>query len=144
MTMKPGHFGLPYHELAAIADSLLEQCEDEAICLASRLDALEPATRNDLLVSDLLNAYQVFVYFFRLDPGTYIMELLELQPASILSRGILLGEIDILELIFFVRSHGEDSLVGGVAVSDGEKVVAEFTGRNAYTDAFGFAKNNSS
>ena len=50
-----------------------------------RKDALDPALRNELLVSDLLNAYQAFYYFFRILPDDLVCERLELEPASSLT-----------------------------------------------------------
>jgi len=55
----------PYHELVAIADRLLDECGEDAGLLAEKLDGLVPEMREELLVSDLFNAYQVFYYFFR-------------------------------------------------------------------------------
>jgi hypothetical protein len=66
--MSTDHASLPYEELAALADHLFEACEDDVNCLTRRIAALDPASRNELLVSDLLNAYQVFFYFFRTQP----------------------------------------------------------------------------
>ena len=61
--MNPDGSPVPYHRLVAVADHLFEECEEDVKCLSHMIDALDPALRNELLVSDLLNAYQVFYYF---------------------------------------------------------------------------------
>ena len=53
--------------------------------------------RNELLVSDLLNAWQVFYYFFRTVPDELVRERLELEPASSLVLGVAIDEIDLLD-----------------------------------------------
>ncbi|MFY9799660.1 MAG: hypothetical protein WAK10_00245, partial [Methanoregula sp.] len=78
---------VPYPELVARADHLFEECEDDVSCLASRLDSLDSEMRYELLVSDLLNSYQVFYYYFRTFPDELISERLELEPASSLIKG---------------------------------------------------------
>lgn len=105
-------------------------------CIAVRLGSLEPPVRDELLTSDLLNAWQVFWYCFRTDPGIFLREMMELEPASTLATGLRLGEIDLLELHFGIREN-----IPVIAVYDGEKSVASFRGRNAYTDAVKYCKN---
>ena len=56
-------------------------------CLSGMLDALDTGTRNELLESDLLNAFQVFYYYFRINPDELVKERLELEPASSLHNG---------------------------------------------------------
>ncbi|MCX6692527.1 MAG: hypothetical protein NTW33_10915 [Methanoregula sp.] len=46
---------VPYHELVAIADRLLDECGEDTGLLAENLDGLAPAVREELLVSDLFN-----------------------------------------------------------------------------------------
>ncbi len=119
--------GIPYEHLVDIVDRMLDDCEDDVECLAIRLGGLEPEARDELVVSDLLNAWQVFFYFFRTDPGDLIRERLELEPASSLIGGIKTDETDFLALVFAIREAKPL-----VSVSDGEKIVAVFAGRNAY------------
>jgi len=119
-----------FPELVALVDRLLDDCEEDVECLVLRLGKLEPEVRNELLVSDLLNAWQVFYFCFRTDPGILLREMMELEPASRLVNGLKLGEIDLLELHFGIRET-----IPLIAVFDGEKTVASFRGKNAYTDA---------
>ena len=54
-----------FPELVRIADCLLEESGEDEDALVRRLETLPGAVRRELLVSDLLNAWQVFYYFFR-------------------------------------------------------------------------------
>ena len=71
--MNPDGSTVPYHTLVDLADHLFEECEDDVICLSRKIDALDPDLRNELLVSDLMNAYQVFYYFFRTMPDELVV-----------------------------------------------------------------------
>jgi hypothetical protein len=125
--MDPLPARIPFDHLVGIMDRIFDDCEDDVECLAVRLGGLEAEVRDELLVSDILNAWQVFFFFFRTDPGDLIRERLELEPASALAGGIRMDATDFLELIFLIR---EKKPV--IAVSDGEKVVAVFSGKNAF------------
>jgi hypothetical protein len=127
---------IPYQELAAIADHLFEACEDDVNCLTRRIAALDTASRNELLVSDLLNAYQVFYFFFRTHPDELTQERLELEPASSLIRGIKIDEIELFELIFSVAN-----LEPVIIVSDGERPLATYKGKTAYAEGLKFIEN---
>lgn len=127
---------VPYHELVAISDRLLDECGEDAGLLAEKLDELEPEVRHELLVSDLFNAYQTFYYFFRETPDILRMERLTLSPASALERGVIVDEIDLLELIFGVIAHKPV-----MVVSDGEKALATFPGTDAYRDALTYIES---
>ena len=127
---------VPYPELAALADHLFEACEDDVSCLTRRIAALDPASRNELLVSDLLNAYQVFYYFFRTMPDELTQERLELEPASSLVRGVKIDEIELFELIFSVVN-----LEPVITVSDGERPLATYRGKTAYAEGLKFIEN---
>ncbi len=124
---------IDYHDLGIIADAILEECDDDIALLADKLDALPAPVRDGLLCSDFLNAYQVFYYFFRCQPADIEMERLILLPASELQLGIRINEIELLELIFAVQ---KDEPV--IIVSDGDQVLAAFTGKNAYADALSY------
>jgi hypothetical protein len=126
----------PYSSLVQLTDRLLEDCEDDVECLALRLGRLEQSVRDELFSTDLLNAWQVFFYAFRTDPGALIRERLDLEPASALANGLKLDEIDLLDLVFQVRD-GEPLMM----VNDGEKTVASFSGRTGYEDAMNYCKN---
>ena len=128
--MCPDGPAIPYRELVATADRLLEESDEDDERFLRALDAVDPAIRRELLVSDLLNASQVFLYCFRTVPDELVRERMELEPASSLIQGLMIEEIDLMELIFTVRD-GEPAIL----VSDGEKTVATFTGRGAYRDA---------
>jgi hypothetical protein len=129
-------FTVPYHELVAIADQLLDECGEDAGLLAEKLDGLLPELREELLVSDLLNAYQTFYYFFRETPDILMMERLILSPASALEGGVIVDEIDLLEFIFGVIAHKPV-----MVVSDGEKALATFLGTDAYRDALTYVES---
>jgi hypothetical protein len=134
--MNDGRSRTPYSALVNLADRLLEDCEDDVECLAVRLGGLDSGVCDELLTSDLLNAWQVFWYCFRTDPGIFLREMMDLEPASALATGLKLGEIDLFELYFAIR---EDMPL--IVVFNGEKTVASFSGRNAYTDAVKYCRN---
>jgi hypothetical protein len=136
MAMSPENAPIPYQNLADIADHLFEACEDDVTCLSRKIELLSTDIRNELLVSDLLNAWQVFYYFFRMEPDELMQERLELEPASSLVNGIIIDEIDPLELIFSV-SDMEPVII----VSDGEQSLATYKGRNAYAEGMKFIEN---
>ncbi len=127
---------IPYPALVDRADRLLEDCEDDVECLAIRLGGLDPEVRDDLLTSDLLNAWQVFYYCFRLDPGAFLRERLELEPASALPGFLKIREIDLFDIFFGMREN-----IPWIVVTDGEKTVASFTGRRAYEEGVRYCAN---
>ncbi len=135
--MDEGEGKIPYSVLTEIADDLFLECEDDAALLARALDGLEADIRNDLLISDLLNAYQVFHYFFRVEPGVLEMERLMLQPASALVKGVLLDEFEDIRVVFRVEDHGSQILV-----SDEEDVLVRYSGRDAYERAVQYIREN--
>lgn len=128
--MCPSGSAIPYRELVAIADRLLEESDEDDEQFIRALDAVDPAVRRELLVSDLLNASQVFLYSFRTVPDELVRERMELEPASSLVQGLRIEEIDLMELIFTIQD-GEPAIL----ISDGQTTVATFTGRTAYRDA---------
>jgi hypothetical protein len=134
--MDPADTPVPYRKLVSLADHLFEQCEDDVTCLSPMLDALDSGTRNELLDSDLLNAFQVFYYFFRMMPDDLVQERLELEPASSLTRGVKIDEIDLVDLIFSVKNH-EPVII----VSDGETPLMTFKGKKAYSEGLKYIEN---
>jgi hypothetical protein len=134
--MNDGRTRTPYPTLVDLADRLLEDCDDDVECLAVRLGSLEPQVRDELLTSDLLNAWQVFWYCFRTDPGAFLHERLELEPASALPAGLRLGEVGLLDLIFQIRDDKP-----WIIVADGEKIVTSFSGRDAFRNAMKYCEN---
>jgi hypothetical protein len=134
--MNPADAPVPYRKLVALADHLFEQCEDDVTCLSPMLDALDSGTRNELLASDLLNAFQVFFYFFRRMPDELVQERLELEPASSLIKGVKIDEIELLELFFAVKNH-EPVII----VSDGETALMTFKGKKAYAEGLKYIEN---
>ncbi len=136
MAMSPDHAPLPYQKLADIADHLFDACEDDVKCLSREIEVLDPEVRNELLVSDLLNAWQVFYYFFRLQPDELMRERLELEPASSLVRGIMIDDIDPLVLIFSVTN-----MEPVIIISDGEHTLATYKGKTAYAQGLKFMEN---
>jgi hypothetical protein len=127
---------VPYSRLVAIGDKLLEDADDDILHLARSMDALEQPVRDELFVSDLLNAYQVFYYFFRIEPDIIVQERLDLEPASSLINGLKIEETDLLELFFGIRNA-----MPVIVISDGDKVVATFSGKSAYEQGRMFLKN---
>ncbi|WP_048145768.1 hypothetical protein [Methanosphaerula palustris] len=122
--------------LEMTADDIFADCEDDVVCIAEALEDLDPAMRDELLVSDHLNAYQTFYYYFRQIPEELIQERLILQPASALGEGVLVEEIDLYELVFTVHQRGPL-----MAVSDGEALLETFEGPHAYTRARAYAED---
>lgn len=127
--------GIPFSRLIAIADRLLEEADDDVAHLARAIDALDQAVRDELLVSDQLNAYQVFYYFFRTEPDLLVQERLDLETASSLVRGLKVEETDLLEMFFGIRNAKPV-----IVISDGDKVVATFSGKSAYEQGREFLK----
>lgn len=121
--------------LEMTADDIFTDCEDDEICIAEALEDLDAAMRDELLISDHLNAYQTFYYYFRQIPDELIKERLILQPASALGDGVLVEEIDLYELVFTVHQG-----VPLIAVSDGEALLETFEGPHAYTKARAYAE----
>jgi len=134
--MTPPPSRVPYSILTAAADRMLEDCEDDAECIAIRLGELAPDVRDELLVSDLLNAWQVFFFFFRTEGGDLLHELLELEPASALVGGLKIQKSDLLEMIFAVRDAKPV-----IALSDGETIVATFSGTTAFARGLEFMES---
>ena len=134
--MNPDGSTVSYAELVSIGDHLFEKCEEDVACLASRIDALDTGVRSELLVSDILNSFQVFYYYFRIFPDELIGERLELEPASSLIQGVKIDEIELLELLFLVKNH-EPLII----VSDGEKAIITFKGKTAFADGLKYIEN---
>ena len=124
---------VPYSELSRIADQILEKGEDQPEVLARELEQLPQKIRDELLTSDLLNAFQVFYYYFREDPGDLERDRLTLQPASALLTGVMVTEIDLFEVLFSIDA-GEPVL----SVSDGDQVIARYRGIDAFRKALRF------
>lgn len=120
-------------ELADIADAILERAGEDIDALSEELDTLDPAVRRQLLVSDFLNAFQVYYYFYRNAPGELELERLLLQPASALAHGVLLTETDLFLVIFRVE-EGQPV----ISVGDGESILANFREKDAYEKALRF------
>jgi len=116
-----------YIELAELADTLFEASDDDDELLAEMLETLDEETLKALISSDLLNAYQVFYYFFRETPEDLARERLQLHAASDLARGIVIEEVDIYEVVFSVE-NGEPVIL----MTDGDTTLARFTGPEAY------------
>jgi hypothetical protein len=121
---------LPYRELSWVAERILEEGEDDPEALARALDRLDPAVRDELLDSDFLNAWQVFYYHFREDPGELERDRLTLQPASALADGILITEIEFYELVFLIEAKEPV-----ISVRTGGEIAANFRGKDAYRRA---------
>jgi hypothetical protein len=134
--MTSGSKKIPYTDLVAIVDDLLDSCEEDVSCLAAKLDRLENPVRSELLVSDLLNAYQVFFYFFRSAPSDLARERMDLEPASVLVHGFRIEECELLELFFHVREN-----TPMMVVTDGDQTLATFSGKRAYDQGMEYIRN---
>jgi hypothetical protein len=134
--MSPDRSAVPFPELVATADRILEESDEDVAQLATRIGSLDADVRNELMVSDLLNAYQVFYYYFRTVPDELVKERMELEPASSLPRGLKIDEVEFLELVFVMRDHKPL-----IVVSDGEKAVATFSGNTAYANGMKYLEN---
>ncbi len=118
---------MDYFELAALADKVLEIAGDDEEQLATVLDTLDAAPRAELVVSDFLNAYQVFYYFFHTVPDALVREHLILTPASDLRDGVLVEEVELFQIVFVVQEN-----IPFIGVGDGEHLLAKFQGKDAY------------
>jgi hypothetical protein len=134
--MSPDSSTVPFPELVALADKLLEECDEDVDLLATRIGSLDADVRNEMMVSDLLNAWQVFYYYFRTVPDELVKERMELEPASSLPRGLKIDEVEFLELFFIMKDHKPL-----IVISNGEKPVATFSGRNAFSDGRAYLEN---
>jgi hypothetical protein len=128
--MTAGPQGNSYRDLAKIADRLFVQSHDNEEQLATALDSVPQDVRQELLASDLLNAYQVFYYYFREIPDELAKERLLLLPASALTHGVVLSEIDYVEVVFQVEQG-----IPGIALHDEGQVIANYHGKDAYRSA---------
>ena len=134
--MDPAGVHIPYPELVTIGDCLLDEVGEDEDALMRKLEVLPVEIRNDLLVSDILNAWQVFYYFFRLVPDDLERERLELEPASSLVSGVLINEIDLLEMHFVVK-NGAPYII----ISNGDTNLKIFSGCTAYEDGLAFIES---
>ena len=135
--MSPDSPAVPFPELVALADRLLEESDDDIELLAIKIGSLDADMRNELMVSDILNAYQVFYYYFRtVPPDELVKERMELEPASSLIGGLKIDEVEFLELFFVMKDHKPL-----IIVSDGEKTVATFSGNTAYANGMKYLEN---
>ncbi|MDD1703248.1 MAG: hypothetical protein LUQ31_09740 [Methanoregula sp.] len=128
--MDPADSVPSFPELVTIADCILEETGEDEDALVRRLETLPAPVRNELFVSDLLNAWQVFYYFFRIVPDELIQERLDLEPASSLVEGVTLDEIDLLERVFRIKNARPEILV-----TDGENMIRTFSGQSAFEDS---------
>ena len=116
-----------------MAEDLLTMADEDEDRLARELDALPGTIRKDILESDFLNAYQVYYYYFRDSPGDLEKERLILQPASALAEGVMIAELEMLEIIFRVE---DDQPV--MSVRDRDRVLVNYRGKDSYRRALRF------
>lgn len=134
--MSPDTSSVQFPELVTLADKLLEESDEDVARLATKIGSLDADVRNELMVSDLLNAWQVFYYYFRTVPDELVKERMELEPASSLTRGLKIDEVEFLELFFIMKDHKPL-----IIISDGEKPVATFSGNTAYANGMKYLEN---
>ncbi len=121
--------------LADIVDELLDYANEDDERFVKAIIGLSPEIRSELLISDFLNAYQVYIYLFREIPDEMITDRLLLQPASSLEKGTLLEERGLVELMFLVQ--GESPIV---QVRIEKDILATFKGKDAHRLAIRFAE----
>lgn len=119
-----------YAELSRVVEEIFSRCNDDSRCIAAELNTLEPDIRADILSSDLLNAWQVFWYFFQEYPGDEAVEFLVFHSAGDLAQGVPMGDKGIFTLTFIVRD-GEP----WIRIEDDIVEVARFSGSSAWKDA---------
>lgn len=127
-----------YYELAELADQILGIANEDIKELSEIIDDLESGLREELLDSDFLNAYQVFYYYFRCNPREIVKERLMLEPATSVKSKIHIDDYDIFEMYFFVKNNNPE-----IILSDGDVVIKNFSGKDAYKNAVSYAENYS-
>ena len=125
-----------FPELVRIADCLLEESGEDEDALMRRLEVLPEPVRCELLVSDLLNAWHVFYYFFRFIPDELVKERLELEPASSLVNGVTIDESELLTRVFRVN-HCQPEII----VTDGKDPLKTFSGASAMADSHSYIES---
>ncbi len=128
-----GDDGGRYAGLADMMEEILARCNDDPACIAASLEKMEPDLRREILTSDLLNAWQVFWFHFREDPGDEAVEFLLFHPAGELGRGVPMGDLDIFTLTFRMQG-GEPEIL----VADDLQQVGRFRGEKAWKRAKAF------
>ena len=126
-----------YAELARVVDTIFSRCDDDPPCIAAELKSLDPDIRAEILSSDLLNAWQVFWYFFQTYPGDEVQEYLVFHSAGELVQGVPMGIKGIFTLTFMVVAG--DPII---KIEDDIVEVARFAGLSAYRDTLNFIKTD--
>ncbi|MDD4127352.1 MAG: hypothetical protein PHV39_06665 [Methanomicrobium sp.] len=127
-----------YYELAKLADQILGIADEDMEKLSEIIEDLEPKVRDELIDSDFFNAYQIFYYYFRVEPEEIVKDRLMLEPATSVKTGIHIDDYDILEMYFALKENKPE-----IILSDGDVEIKRFSGGKAYTDAVNFVKNES-
>lgn len=122
-----------FAELSDLMEEIFSICDDDPVCIAAKLEKLEPDTRREILHSDLLNAWQVFWYYFRAFPGDEAVEFLTFHPAGDLIQGVPMGDIDIFTLVFQIADEEPE-----ISIADDLQEVARFRGASAWNDCRSF------
>lgn len=125
--------GSGYDQMSEIVDSIFERCDDDPACIAAELRKLDSVIRDEILVSDLLNAWQVFWYYFAAYPGDDAVENLLLHSASELFIGVPMGDYGIFSLVFLVTNRDPE-----IRISDDIQEIARFAGTSAWKDTLHF------
>jgi hypothetical protein len=124
---------IPFSVLSGIVYQILEDCDEDVVCTRMRLTGLEPRFRDAILTSDLLNAWQVFFYFFQEYPNDEAREILSFTPASSLAEGVSIGEYRDC-LLTFVMDNARPTII----ISDDLQEMRRFSGAQAYRQAINF------
>ena len=122
-----------FAELSDLMEKIFTRCNDDPVCIAKELEIIEPDIRREILGSDLLNAWQVFWYYFRAFPGDEAVEFLTFHSAGELNQGVPMGDIDIYTLVFQV-TDGDPEIV----IADDIQELARFRGASSWDECRAF------
>lgn len=128
---------IPFAEQSKIVDEILTDCDEDVACIRMRLRGLAPEIREAILISDLLNAWQVFYYYYQEYPGEDAVEILNFNPASSLPEGLSIGEHGQCYLRFSVKNDEPE-----IIVSDDIQDLGRFRGTRGYRDAVRFIESD--
>ena len=119
-----------YNEISSLVDNILSECNEDVACIRRRLFGVDEEVRESVLTSDLLNAWQVFYFYFEEDPGKDILEYLLFFPASSLYKGISIGAYKNCNIKFRVIDS-----IPMIQLSDDICELERFSGPDAFRNA---------
>ena len=119
-----------YNEISSLVDDILSECNEDVACIRRRLSGVDEEVRESLLTSDLLNAWQVFYFYFEEDPGEDMLEYLLFSPASSLYKGVSIGTYKKCTIRFMVIDS-----TPMIQLSDDICELERFSGPDAFKNA---------